>query len=633
VGRLIEVGTVLDRTYKIVRRVGEGGMGEVYEAEHARLSGRYAVKVLNAAVSEHPEALARFRREAQVTSALRHPSIVQIVDFNSTDDGMSYLVMEYLEGANLETIIDRDGALDIDRSVEITRQVASALSAAHRKGIVHRDLKPQNIYLLRGEPEDDGPERAKVLDFGISKIKTASLSLTGTSVVLGTPQYMSPEQAEGKADDVDAATDQFALAAIVYEMLAGAPAFSGDTLAAVVYKVVHGEPDPISRRRPDVPRQVQRIVSKGLSKRKRDRFGSVSELAAELRAAVAATAVARRTESNKPGRVGRPRREEASGDGDTLAAQGTLLGVSGDSVFRPSAAPGRRLQITANLKATTLGRHTGELLRMVAGMTGRRRGVLGSLALVAAIAILGIGIHSARRSKRSTGALVQAATPSRIEASAHPAPPLGATVQPIVSDAPNPPLPTPVQAAEFDIASDPSGIPLMIDGKPYPNLAKQSLTRAHGALTAGPHTFELTKPGFQPWRRTIDLRPGAPFHFIARMRRVDATAAAVAQQAWPPPVPSAGHSASAAAAQPPRPPSSPCSMMVGSVPWAEIWIDGENIHRHTPATGIALSCGPHRLDLRRSDLNRRYATDVILTPGKPLKQVYHFDDWTNGGGR
>ncbi len=627
VASLVEAGAVLDGTYKIVRRIGDGGMGEVYEARHSRLSGRYAVKVLNATVSAQPDAEARFRREAQVTSALRHPGIVQIIDFNTTYTGMSYLVMEYLEGENLEKLIDREGGLPIDRVVDITRQVAAALTEAHRNGIIHRDLKPQNIFLLARKPGDDEPERTKVLDFGISKIRSASRGLTETSVVLGTPQYMSPEQAEGKTSDVDVATDQFALAAIAYEMLTGLPAFTGDTLASVVYKVVHQDPEPIAARRPDVPRQLQKVIAKGLSKRKQDRYASVAELAAHLRAAAQGPGTRRRAETpasvRPPGPDGRRPASPAAPRPAPVAQTARLVSPSARGA---EPHPPRQTSTAAATGGTTLGRHTGELLRLVTGATRKNRA---RLIVAASLALLFVGFSAGLRAVRrapgrSAGSSALAsASPA---AAARPAPPpSGFAVQPIPS--PPQPAPAPVAAAaEFDIASDPPGIPLWIDGQPYPGPTKQAVTRTRGSLPVGMHTFELAKPGFQTWRRAVEMKPDAPTRFLAHLKSHDDSLAAP----WPPPVPTTVRAgAGTAVAQKPTgttpPPATTCLLTVGSTPWAEVWIDGENTRHHTPAVELMLPCGAHRLDLRRPDLNINFTTNVTVSPGKVAKQKFHLE--------
>ena len=272
---------MLGGTYRIVRRIGSGGMGEVYEAAHERLAHRYAVKFLHPGVRDHPEALPRFMREAQITSRLRHPGIVSVVDFNTLPSGLAYLVMEYLEGESLGKLLRRSGPLPLPRVVDITDQLSSALTAAHLQGVVHRDMHPQNVFIIPGSGGQS--DRIKVLDFGISKIASLSHKITGMAAVMGTPQYMSPEQAEGKADELDASSDQFSLAAIVYEMLAGRPAFSGETLASIAYQIVHAQPAGVRTYRPELPTEMENVVSRGLSKNKKERFPSVSEFAVHLR--------------------------------------------------------------------------------------------------------------------------------------------------------------------------------------------------------------------------------------------------------------------------------------------------------------------------------------------------------------
>jgi tRNA A-37 threonylcarbamoyl transferase component Bud32 len=277
---------MLEGTYQIVRRIGQGGMGVVYEARHARLAGRYAVKVLRRDVMQDPDAFRRFRQEAEITSGLRHPGIVQVVDFNVGPDRAPFLVMEYLEGSELATIIQNEAPLAVERVLPLVEQLASALAAAHRRGIVHRDLKPQNVFVLRDDG-DDG-ERIKIVDFGISKVRSANHKLTSSATVLGTPQYMAPEQALGQADRVDQRTDQFALACIVYEMLTGRPAFAGDTLAAIAYQIAHGNPEPPSEIASPLREAISPVLNKALSKNPEDRYATVADLARTLRAAVSA---------------------------------------------------------------------------------------------------------------------------------------------------------------------------------------------------------------------------------------------------------------------------------------------------------------------------------------------------------
>src|SRR5262249_43558963 len=182
----MEPGTVLRGTYEILRRIGVGGVGEVYEARHTRLPGRFAVKVLSGVVEGSGADFLRFRREAEVASSLRHPHIVQVVDFNQMADGAPYIVMEYLDGVDLAAEVARVGRLPPERTAVIVGQSAAALSAAHAGAVVHRDLKPQNVLIAR--VREAGGDFVKVVDFGISKVKTAA-TLTDESKMLGTPQY------------------------------------------------------------------------------------------------------------------------------------------------------------------------------------------------------------------------------------------------------------------------------------------------------------------------------------------------------------------------------------------------------------------------------------------------------------
>ncbi len=281
----LALGTRLRETYTLVRLVGRGGMGEVYEATHARLPGRYAVKVLHPHCVADPKALVRFRREADITSELRHPNIVSIIDFDYTAGGAPYLVMEFLDGDELAHVILEEAPLPIERVLSTVDQVASALAAVHRRGIVHRDLKPQNIFLVRDpNAENDAGvplELVKLVDFGISKVRAASMVLTGERVLLGTPQYMAPEQARGTGD-VDARADQFALASIVYEMLTGRLAFPGDRVEIVVYRITHEHPRPLGA--PWGP-AIARVLDRAMQKDPDERFPSVADFATALRAA------------------------------------------------------------------------------------------------------------------------------------------------------------------------------------------------------------------------------------------------------------------------------------------------------------------------------------------------------------
>ena len=211
------IGTVLQGTYAITRRIGTGGMGTVYEAAHVRVDRNFAVKVLNCTLDHDEQVTARFKREAMIGSRLGHDHIVPVLDFAYTNDGNPYLIMELLDGVSLGQVMrSAEGPVPMVRACSVVRQVCRALAAAHDEGVVHRDLKPDNIYLC---PRHGGGEQVKVMDFGISKVLSSESILTGQATVLGTPWYMSPEQAAGKSDEVDHRSDIFSLGVVFYQML------------------------------------------------------------------------------------------------------------------------------------------------------------------------------------------------------------------------------------------------------------------------------------------------------------------------------------------------------------------------------------------------------------------------------
>jgi serine/threonine-protein kinase len=276
----IGVGTVIADTYEVTRLLGHGGMGAVWAAQHRRLPGKQvAVKVLLGATTD-AESLARFRREAEIASRIGHPNIIEVLDFHTLPSGTPYMILEFLDGESLASRLRR-GPVTLESALELARQVGSALHAAHRADVVHRDLKPDNIFLV---PTDSGgvlADRVKVLDFGISKIRGSSTVQTQESALLGTPQYMSPEQAYGKNRTIDQRTDVWALGTIVYEMLVGAPAFSGETLAQVILSIVN-DPAPSLSGRPGVPPNVVRAVDRALQKDVDARWPDVASFIAEL---------------------------------------------------------------------------------------------------------------------------------------------------------------------------------------------------------------------------------------------------------------------------------------------------------------------------------------------------------------
>ena len=267
-------GAVLEGAYRLVRLIGQGGMGVVYEAVQLRLNKRVAVKIMSREHACNTVSLARFHREAEITSRLGHPHLVNVMDFGTSASGEPYLVMEILDGEDLEVRLQKVGRMPLEAAVRITRQAASALGAAHAQGVVHRDMKPANIFLLHVPDEQ---EFVKVLDFGISKMKAARTRLTRASAVIGTPIYMSPEQTMGRVDDTDHRADQWALACIAWEMLSGSPPFQGDDVATLFHQINRVDPPPLETSGSDLVPGVELVLRKALSKGANERYPSIRE--------------------------------------------------------------------------------------------------------------------------------------------------------------------------------------------------------------------------------------------------------------------------------------------------------------------------------------------------------------------
>lgn len=277
------LGTTLRGTYRILRTLDQGGMGMVFEAEHVRLRRRLAVKVLAQHLAKDAHALARFNREAEIISQLQHPHVVQVTDFDTTEAGEPYLVMELLAGESLAARLERERCLPVADAVSLAHQVSSGLAAAHAANIVHRDLKPANIFLTHVAGQGT---LVKLLDFGISKRAGGGTGLTGEYDILGTPDYMAPEQALGKTAQVDHRGDQYALAVITYEMLAGRTPFAGDDVMDVLRQVISTEPPPIEQLAPHVSPDIGDVLRRALAKSPEQRFPSIKEFSqALLRAA------------------------------------------------------------------------------------------------------------------------------------------------------------------------------------------------------------------------------------------------------------------------------------------------------------------------------------------------------------
>ena len=275
---LLAPGVVIAETYEIERQLGRGGMGEVWLARHRRLAGKQvAIKVLHVDRQLPQEALARFKREAEIAARLEHPNIVQVLDFNTLPTGQPYLVMEYLKGQSLAARA-RGKTYDLSQVSIIMRQVGAALQAAHRAGVVHRDLKPENIFVI---PTAVG-DQVKVLDFGISKLSDSNTVQTTESVLIGTPLYMSPEQALGHNSEVAPQSDLFSLGTICYELFIGEAPFIADNIARIVFRIAYEKHAPLASARPDLPPAAIAAVEHALVKERERRVKDVDTFVLEL---------------------------------------------------------------------------------------------------------------------------------------------------------------------------------------------------------------------------------------------------------------------------------------------------------------------------------------------------------------
>lgn len=265
--------------YRVLRAIGRGGMGAVYEAEHIDLEKRVALKTLHPRMAQEPEARARFLREGRVASKIRHPNVVEVFDVGQHDDGTLYLVMELLDGEALSSLMFREGTLSPERICDLLLPVIAAVATAHEVGVVHRDLKPENIFLSRSR---NGAVHPKVLDFGISKIAStpSELRVTAERAMLGTPVYMSPEQARGET--ADARSDQYALGVILYEASTGKLPFEADELLPLVHAITTGKHLLPRALRPELSPDFEAVIERAISPSAPDRYDTVLDLGRAL---------------------------------------------------------------------------------------------------------------------------------------------------------------------------------------------------------------------------------------------------------------------------------------------------------------------------------------------------------------
>jgi len=266
------IGKVLSERYRIVRKIGEGGMGAVYQAEHALIEKKIALKILFQDLTRRPDLIARFLQEAKSASRIGHENVIDISDFGQSPEGLVFIAMEFLDGQDLGKTLKQVGAMPWDRARPILMQIAKGLRAAHGNGIIHRDMKPENVYLIQREGR---PDFVKVLDFGIAKIvndDAGGPALTQTGMIFGTPEYMSPEQAQGSTPDHR--VDVYAVGCIMYHMLTGQVPFTADNFMGILTKHLLEQPVPPRKRRPDleITPEVEAICLRAMEKERDKRF-------------------------------------------------------------------------------------------------------------------------------------------------------------------------------------------------------------------------------------------------------------------------------------------------------------------------------------------------------------------------
>ena len=290
------IGSIIADRYLVLSKLGEGGMGQVYLAEHVKMGRKSAVKVMNPGTVTDADAISRFNREAANASRISHQHVAQVYDFGETSDGLIYLAMEYVEGEPLTDILNRDGALPPERAGEIVRQTAEALAVAHDMGIVHRDLKPDNIMLARFR---DGSDCVKVVDFGIAKANVEAQKVTKTGLVIGTPEYMSPEQIAG--DPLDGRSDVYSLGLVAFTMLTGRLPFPSKTTQESVIMRLTDQPKRLAEMRPEIAwtPAVQQVMDRALQRDAALRYKSANEFGRALHAAVQGVSSAVRSGSTR----------------------------------------------------------------------------------------------------------------------------------------------------------------------------------------------------------------------------------------------------------------------------------------------------------------------------------------------
>lgn len=386
----IQKGTLIDGKYRIVRRVASGGMGAVYEVMHERIGRQLAMKFILPELAASKEVSQRFEIEARAASAIGHENIVEVTDMGTTSDGLPFMVMEYLEGCDLAALLEQ-GPVGTDRTVHIVSQVLAALEAAHGQQIIHRDLKPENVFLIE---RGGDPNFVKLLDFGISKFaggEEAKLHLTSTGLILGTPYYMSPEQARGERD-LDQRSDLFSVGVILYQLLTGKRPFAADNLNQLLYQITSGQLTAPRELNPDISPALERVVQKALAHEAKHRFSSAPEFRAALLGEKQLT-----TREMPPARVST----------DHLKVPGA---------FQPTMADSTDMDVDPGAKGTPLAWTGDRTQRTASGRGLLWAGLAGLIVVVAVVTVVLVRSQTPRGDHAKAGAPSESVKPPPVAA-------------------------------------------------------------------------------------------------------------------------------------------------------------------------------------------------------------------------
>jgi serine/threonine-protein kinase len=493
-GKTSLIGRNLGKNYRVVEPIGAGGMGIVYLVEHTKLKKRFAAKVLNSELAMNAEACARFEVEAHAVSQLDHDNIINVIDYGTSEEGLVFLVMEYLKGRTLQTRMDQ-APLSREELLGVMLQICHALGCAHEAGIVHRDMKPDNIFLnerMRGRPP-----LVKVLDFGISKARDVSLRdgrITKQGQVLGSPEYMSPEAARG--DEVDSRADIYAVGIMLYELVTGTVPFRSENYLKVLQKHISEKPVPPRQLVPDLPEALEKLILRALAKHPDGRQQTTEELENELLAALPEEAE----------RVLRSRHTPSGGGWLLTPPVGVAIRPTTDPQVTPSSgatpvpvveepAPEVAPAPTAAPTPTAI-----ETLPPRSGLRSRRFLIRAGGAAAIAILLSALGVRQllggddGEKKKPAPSPAVAAAIPA-------PAPPTVTPAPPAVTPEP-PAAPEPAAAKiPFKIDSTPRGAAVFLNGKPV-GKTPLAIQVARGRR---PGQLKLVLHNHSPVARKVDL--------------------------------------------------------------------------------------------------------------------------------